>query len=55
MLLLVKGTQNSKLAPIGDASQSVAAQTFRVTSTQVRYLFTDAESFLDLDGYCDFK
>ena len=55
ILLLVQGTTPSKLEPLGDQSQSLAAQSFHVSSVEAQCLLSDTETFVDLYGYCDFE
>ena len=55
VLLLVKGTTPSTLAPIGDQGQPVTAQSFRVASNKAQCLLSDSDVYVNLYGYCDFS
>jgi hypothetical protein len=53
VLLLVQGTCESQLDPVGEA-KGLKDQSYRVTSNKVRCLLSETESLIDLHGYCDF-
>jgi len=55
VLLLLKGTTLSKLDSIGEQSQPVSAQSFRVSSIKTQCLLSDTEVFVNLYGYCGFN
>jgi len=54
VLLLVKGTTQSKLDAVGEKSQELDAQSFRVSSIKTQCLLSETEVFVNLYGYCDF-
>ena len=55
VLVLVQGSGNSNLRPLGTGQGNFAAETFRVTSEKVRCLLSVKETHIDLHGYCDFQ
>jgi len=56
VLLLVKGTTQSKLDPVGEKSTSnLEAQSFRVSSIKTQCLLSETEVFVNLYGYCDYN
>jgi len=54
VLLLVQGTADTKLDPIGEGT-SLTDQVYRVTSPMARCLLSTSETHIDLHGYCDFN
>jgi hypothetical protein len=54
VLLLVQGTCESTVDPVGESTVSLHEQSYKVHSTKVRCLLSDGEQYVDLVGYCSF-
>ena len=55
VFLLVAGTTESELKPVGDKCDDIQKQSFSVQSDNVSCLLSDEAFSLDLRGYCSYK